>query len=119
MGFDASPHDPSQRHYACVERIDAVRHLRLRDIHRRSWIAVQAVVADIGYYANDLARLIGKFRTNALADDDTVRQRVAVGPELLGHCLIDDNHGRRSPAVLVSECASAQQRDLEYIEITR
>src|SRR5215471_8962733 len=118
MRFDAGPNDPSERYKTCIESIDAVRELRLRDIHRWSRIAIQTVVSDIPYHTDDLTGKIRELRTNALTNDDAVRQRIAVGPELLGHCLIDDRHRRRAGGVLISESAASQYGDLEHIEVS-
>src|SRR5262245_5433077 len=118
MRFDASPNDPSEWYKTRVESIDAVRELRLRDVHCWSGIAIQTVVADIPHNTDDLTGEIRELGTNALTNDDAVRQRIAVSPELLGHCLIDDRDRRRSGGVLIGKAAASQYGDLENIEVS-
>src|SRR5581483_2459547 len=87
--------DPPQRRDARVERRDFVRHLRDRNVHGRSGIAIEAVAAHVACYADNLARWFAEYRSHIGADQETVVQRVAIRPELFRHRLVDDYDARR------------------------
>ncbi len=112
------PHDPSHRHDAGVELIGRVRDLGLGHIHARLGIIVEPSVADVANDADDLAlRLVVEFAHHAAPDDDPLAQRIAIGPELTSHRLVDHGYGLPNRVVPLVERAAAHRRDSENLEV--
>jgi hypothetical protein len=69
------------------------------NVHRRKGIAPDTGIACVAHDTNDLAGRLGK-RRPPRPDLNAIPQRVAFGPILPGHRLVDDDHSRRGVRVL-------------------
>ena len=118
VGLAGRAHDPRHGRDADVEGVGEVRHLRLRDPHLRSGFFVERAVTTVGDDADDLPVGLGRELAHAAAaDGQPVVERVALGPVLLRHRLVDDDDGRRRRGIARGERAPALDRDLEDLEV--
>ena len=72
---------------------------------------------NVAYDANDLAGGFLELRSNALADDDLLADRIFFRPELLRHALVDKDYAGRAGHITVGEVAPAQNGNFENIEV--
>ena len=67
--------------------------------------------------SDDLPRTFSESWSGTGSDEDAISQRIASGPVMMRECLVDhDDAGSRS-IILPGECAAAQQRNLQGVEI--
>ena len=94
---------------------DTVRliHLRRRLIDVRRRILADEVVLAVLRHADDLIEEVLSEELEPLAD------RVLIGPEALGHRLVDHDDGRRVRLVGFGQAAAAKQRDAQRVEQLR
>src|SRR5262245_6542825 len=121
MRLDAGPYSPRQGKKLSECRAQVWRDLGLENVYCGRRIVVRSIVANIADDSDDLPR--GVFKVHSTAYDasshsDALANRVGVRPELFGHRLVDDDN-RRAARVLIRENSSAQQRNLEDVEIAR
>ena len=110
-------HDPPQGRDARVERGDFVRHLRDWNVHGGKRVAAEAAIVRVTDDADDLTRRLDEDRAHIGADQQAILERIALGPELLGHRLIDDDYARGGAGIVFGEIAAAQKRNFEGVEI--
>jgi hypothetical protein len=119
-GRHSRPDDPHHRRDSRVQRVHEIGNLALWDEHLRARRLVQPVVSAITHDADDLAiRLARELAHAAAADHKVLADRIGVRPELLGHGFVDDDDRRSSLRIAVGEGASADDRDLEDLEVSR
>src|SRR5262245_21200824 len=80
-------------------------------------IAVKRVIVNITHNADNLARRLLKARAKSFPDQELLIQWIAAGPESPSHGLVDNHYAWRLQAVTIREIASANERNLENIEI--
>jgi hypothetical protein len=109
---------PIRLRYLNIECGFRVRHLRDRDEHGGDRISIHPGIPGITHNADNLPeRLAGKRPTCTRRDLHAVAQRIAFGPILPRHCLVDDNDPGSSSLVLRGEDTAAQQRNLKACEV--
>jgi hypothetical protein len=69
--------------------------------------------------SDNLARSFSKGGACTRTNEYSIFERIAVGPVLPGHGLIDNGNARYGSIVLLRKAAATQERDLESIEIAR
>ena len=114
----AGAHDPPQGRDAGVEFGNFVGHLRDWDVHGGTGVLIESAIARVADNTDHLAGRLGEDRSHARSDNDAVVEGIAVGPELAGHGFINYDHAGSGSVVAVGEIASAEDGNLEDIEIT-
>src|SRR5262249_7528433 len=109
---------PGPRSDLRYRSIFAIRDLCWKHIHVWPRVPIESAVTHIAHYPNDLARwLVVEGWSDAAPDNDLVVQGIALRPELLGQCLIDDDQGWTA-IILVAKGAAPQDGNLECLKIT-
>ena len=81
-------------------------------------IAIGAAIVRVAHDADNLTGAFSKGWSGAGSDLDAILQRIAFGPILAGHGLVDDDDAGCSGIILFSETAATQQRNFECTEVS-
>jgi len=103
-----------------AEGVQSIGNLRVRNVHRDTWIAIEPPVADIAHDADDLAwGFRRQLLHRSLSDPDLVVQWIGLGPKPPRHGLINDDDRRRAAGIALSECAAANHGYAKDVEVAR
>src|SRR5688572_26365789 len=96
--------------------VERRRKLTVRKINLHRWLFIERVLRNVTYHTNDRAPGLGI--TFAAGKLDSTSKRILIGPQLIGHSLIDQSNFRRLVRVVIRDGPSMLEWNLHRRQIS-